>query len=124
MDRATLEHFEELLIMKREEEIEQLMDLEKRFSETQKDSSNDLSSYPLHIADLATDTETKETESMLISSYGNMLADIDRALKKVYSGEYGKCENCGEEISEKRLEAIPWAKLCIQCKREEEARGL
>jgi len=110
--------------MKREEEIEQLMDLEKRFAQTQKESSNDLSAYPLHIADLATDAETKETESMLISSYGNMLADIDRALKKIYSGEYGKCAKCDKEISEKRLEAIPWVKLCIKCKREEETRGL
>ena len=124
MDRAKLEHFEELLIMKREEEIEQLMDLEKRFGQTQKEASNDLSAYPLHIADLATDTEVKETESMLISSYGNVLADIDRALKKIYSGEYGKCEKCGKEIGEKRLEAIPWAKLCIECKRQEEERSL
>lgn len=45
---------------------------------------------------------------------------IEKALKKIEAGEYGKCESCGEEIGLKRLEARPVTDLCIRCKEEEE----
>lgn len=44
------------------------------------------------------------------------LKDVNLALEKVEKGEYGKCEKCGKEIEEKRLEAIPEARLCMKCK--------
>lgn len=43
------------------------------------------------------------------------LTKIDNALIRIQEDEYGKCENCGGEIGEKRLEAIPYADLCIKC---------
>lgn len=43
-----------------------------------------------------------------------MLADIDRALAKVEDGTYGTCDACGEPIPEGRLEALPWATLCVR----------
>ena len=49
-----------------------------------------------------------------------LLAKIDSALQKMELGEYGACENCGEEIGLKRLEARPVAELCIDCKAEQE----
>lgn len=49
-----------------------------------------------------------------------LLAKIDGALRKIADGEYGLCENCGEEIGLKRLEARPVAELCIECKSEQE----
>jgi RNA polymerase-binding protein DksA len=49
-----------------------------------------------------------------------MLAAIDAALGRVEAGTYGTCESCGREISPERLEAYPWASLCIDCKREAE----
>lgn len=45
---------------------------------------------------------------------------IDKALKKIEKGEYGTCEECGEDIGMKRLEARPVTDLCIKCKEEEE----
>ena len=52
----------------------------------------------------------------------NMLQDIQDALQKIEDGTYGECENCGEDISIARLEANPMAKLCVDCKSEEEVR--
>ena len=52
----------------------------------------------------------------------NMLQDIQDALQKIENGTYGECENCGEDISIARLEANPMAKLCVDCKSEEEVR--
>lgn len=48
------------------------------------------------------------------------LQKINRALKKIESGEFGICEVCDEEISIKRLEARPVTTLCIRCKEEQE----
>ena len=49
-----------------------------------------------------------------------LLAKIEEALQKIEQGVYGECENCGEEIGLKRLEARPVAELCIDCKSEQE----
>ncbi len=49
-----------------------------------------------------------------------LLNKIEAALDKIERGEYGKCENCGEEIGLKRLQARPVAELCIDCKAEQE----
>jgi DnaK suppressor protein len=49
-----------------------------------------------------------------------LLRKIDKALNKIESGEFGICDNCGEEIGVKRLEARPVAEMCIRCKEENE----
>ena len=51
-----------------------------------------------------------------------LINKIEKALEKIKDGSFGICEKCGEEISEKRLEARPVATLCIRCKEEEELR--
>lgn len=51
-----------------------------------------------------------------------LLKKIDKALRKIETGEYGECESCGEPIGVKRLEARPVTDLCIRCKEEQERR--
>jgi DnaK suppressor protein len=51
-----------------------------------------------------------------------VLAEIEAALKRIDDGTYGICTNCGKEIPPERLEARPWATLCIDCKRQREGR--
>ena len=46
--------------------------------------------------------------------YGQ-LREVDLALERLSSGEYGTCANCGTSISSKRLQAVPWATLCVEC---------
>ena len=50
---------------------------------------------------------------MLVASLSDQLSDVERALAKLASGEYGKCETCGNDITEPRLEAMPAARHCI-----------
>jgi DnaK suppressor protein len=45
---------------------------------------------------------------------------IDAALKRIQAEEYGVCANCQEEMQQKRLEAVPWAKHCISCQEKME----
>ncbi len=52
----------------------------------------------------------------LVQGLRSNLLDVERALSKMDRGTYGRCERCGEPIAVERLEAIPWARLCIGCK--------
>lgn len=55
-----------------------------------------------------------------LDSHRQLLRDIDECLRKIQEGTYGFCEECGEEISQKRLNVIPTATLCIDCKENKE----
>jgi RNA polymerase-binding protein DksA len=73
-----------------------------------------------HLAETATVTLDREIDYTLEENSTRMLAQIDAALKRVSDGTYGKCTSCGREIVAERLDAYPWAALCIDCKREAE----
>ena len=73
-----------------------------------------------HLGDTATATLDREIDYTLEDNSGRMLAQIDAALARVDAGTYGTCTNCGRPIAEERLEATPWASLCIDCQREAE----
>jgi RNA polymerase-binding protein DksA len=66
-----------------------------------------------HMADNATDTVDREIDSTLEENSEQVLAEIDAALERIEAGTYGTCEACGKPIGEERLEALPWARLCI-----------
>jgi len=79
-----------------------------------------LPTYTYHIADVGTDVAQREEQSIVTTTVYNILRDIELALTKIREGGYGICEKCGKDISEDRLEAMPYARLCLECKREEE----
>ena len=70
--------------------------------------------------DLATISHSKELLYNLHESDFQRLKSIQEALKRMERGEYGECIRCGEDINEKRLMAVPWATLCIQCQENAE----
>ena len=73
-----------------------------------------------HLAETATVTLDREIDYTLEENSTRMREAIDAALARIESGTFGKCTRCGREIPEPRLEAYPWASLCIDCKREAE----
>jgi DnaK suppressor protein len=73
-----------------------------------------------HLAETATATLDREIDYTLEENSTRMLVAIDASLKRIDEGTYGTCANCRQEIVEPRLEAYPWASLCIDCKREAE----
>jgi len=73
-----------------------------------------------HLAETATATLGREIDYTLGENSGEVLAQIDAALQRIEQGTYGTCTNCGREIRIERLEATPWASLCIDCKRQVE----
>jgi DnaK suppressor protein len=74
----------------------------------------------LHLADSATETVDREIELSLEDNADHILAAIDGALARIDAGTYGQCQRCGRQIDAERLEALPYATQCIECKRLEE----
>jgi RNA polymerase-binding protein DksA len=73
-----------------------------------------------HLAETATATLDREIDYTLEENAAHVLTAIDAALGRIDNGSYGVCARCGRAISPERLEARPWASLCIDCQREEE----
>lgn len=123
MKKKDLERFERLLLEKRKEIMQELGLWKKNVADTtQRDASGDLSSYSYHMADQGTDAEEREKAFLLASKSGRLLYHIDEALRRIKDKTYGKCQECGGEISMPRLEAVPHARLCIDCKEKEEKK--
>jgi RNA polymerase-binding transcription factor len=72
------------------------------------------------LADTATETYDRELDYTLEENSEHVLEEIEAALKRIEEGTYGVCTNCGKQIAEERLEALPWATLCIDCARNRE----
>ena len=85
-----------------------------------RDSAGDLSGYSFHMADAGTDAYEREKAFQFASTDARLLQDLDEALRRLYRGEYGTCESCGNAIAKARLEAMPTARLCRDCKEKEE----
>ena len=73
-----------------------------------------------HLGDAATITFDREMDHSLEENSGHVLAAIDEALKRIEEGTFGTCARCGKPIAEARLDAMPYATKCIDCKRLEE----
>ncbi len=122
-----LDFFKKLILKKKMELYEELGYLESsNMQSTAQDLTGNLSSYSFHMADQGTDTSDREIAFCLASREGRYLHHLNEALKRIEDGSYGQCRACGAFISKERLEAVPHATLCIECKKVEEKkeRGL
>ncbi len=70
-----------------------------------------------HIADSATETYMRELDGGLEENAEHLLVEIEAALERIEDGSYGSCAVCGRPIGEERLDAVPYATLCIDDKR-------
>jgi len=112
LTQRELQKFKELLLAKRNESLDSVSTMEV---ETLRRERSDLSSRPIHMADLGTDSYEQEFTLELMDSERKLIAEIDDALNRIEDGTYGICEVGGEPIPKQRLEAIPWARYCVAC---------
>jgi DnaK suppressor protein len=122
MKKKDLDKYEKLLLAKRAELLEELGLLQKSGQSTLKDAAGEISSYSTHMADQGTDSFEREKSFQLASKSGRFLHHIDEALLRIKDKTYGKCQECGKQISTARLEAVPHARFCIECKEKEEIK--
>ena len=112
---ADTEHFKQILLEKRREILRNVNEFEdEALKKSRLDAAGDLSSMPIHMADIGTDNYEQEFALGLMDSERKLLREIDDALGRIEQKTYGICEGTGKPIPKARLEAQPWAKYCIE----------
>lgn len=127
MDKKRAELLERRLLEEREQVLKELGFFDENYHDTTRTASGDLSAYSFHMADQGTDAMEREKAFLFASQEGRQLYQIDSALRRLYQSpeRFGNCELCGEGIGWERLDALPYATLCLACKeREENGRGV
>ncbi|MFL5919534.1 MAG: TraR/DksA C4-type zinc finger protein [Gaiellaceae bacterium] len=122
MSAIDTNHFRDLLLEERKRVASAIQNLHDDHPGSMSEETGEDAVYDNHLADTATDTYDRELDYSLEENSEHVLADIDAALGRIEDGTYGTCTNCGKQIPEERLEARPWATLCIDCQRERERR--
>lgn len=90
---------------------------------SRQDASGDLSSMPIHMADMGSDTFEQDFTLGLIENEEQELGAIEDAMERIDEGTFGVCEECSKPIPKERMKAIPHAALCLECKKKEEGEG-
>ena len=108
---AEISKFKALLLAKRNEILGNVLSME---DETLRRQRSDLSNMPIHMADAGSDNYEIEHTLGLMDSERKLIREIDDALDRVENGTYGICEGSEKSIPKARLEAIPWAKYCVE----------
>lgn len=90
---------------------------------SRQDATGDLSSMPIHMADMGSDTFEQDFTLGLIENEEAELGAIEDAMERIEEGTFGVCEECSKPIPRERLKAIPHAALCLECKKKEEGEG-
>jgi DnaK suppressor protein len=115
LSKSELKHFRELLIEKLKEIIGDVDQIESEaLKRSRLDATGDLSSMPIHMADIGSDNYEQEFALGLMNSERKIVLEIFAALKRIEEGTYGVCEGTGEPIPKARLEGIPWARYCVE----------
>ncbi len=110
-----IDEFRQMLLEKRAEILGDVTTLHSEARhQNRSEAAGDLSSMPIHMADLGTDNYELEFTLGLIEGERTILKEIDEALERIERGEYGLCLATGQPIGKARLRARPWAKYCYE----------
>jgi RNA polymerase-binding protein DksA len=113
------EHFKQRLLDERARVQEALDYLHEENPGSMEDETQEIPSDN-HPADYASITVDREIDYTLEENEGRVLVAIDDALKRIDDGTFGTCRSCEQQIALERLEALPYATHCVDCKRKEE----
>jgi RNA polymerase-binding protein DksA len=121
MTQLDTERFRTILVEERQRVLDAISYLHEETPGSLADETEEIvGSADNHPAETASATLDREIDYTLEENSEHVLAEIEGALQRIESGTYGICRTCGQPISEERLEAIPYATQCIDCKRREE----
>ena len=85
------------------------------------ETMSDVNSRQGDLADQASGNNEVHIQLKLKQTDAKILQAIDEALRRIEQGTYGICRDCGEPIASARLNAIPWARVCVSCKEKQKA---
>jgi DnaK suppressor protein len=116
LKKKEIEAYRKRLETRRGELVRKLSEFRDETKTVETDIAQDL-------ADKAESSYTKEFLLSLSDAEREQLFQIDAALKRIDKGEYGRCQTCQKEIGKKRLNALPWTPLCIECQEKSESEA-
>lgn len=123
MNQEKLNYFKTRLLAERQRLLDMVEGFERAgIHENMNDTAGELSAYDNHPADYGSQLAARQTDYGLLELTTNQLSSVSHALERVEQGGYGQCEACNKTIDINRLEALPYATLCVQCKGESENR--
>lgn len=123
MNKAELSAYKEQLLVLRARlrgDVSHLANAALKKSRSE--ANGDLSSMPIHMADIGSDNFEQEFTLSLMENEGGTLVQIETSLERIEEGSYGTCEECGAKIPKTRLNAIPYATLCVRCAETQEQK--
>ena len=121
MSQIDTDQFRQALLEEREKVVRTIDRLHEENPGSLEDETGDpVGGAENHPGDIATATFDREMDQTLEENSEHVLAAIDEALKRIDNGTYGVCQSCGRPIQPERLEFLPYATLCIDCKRRQE----
>jgi RNA polymerase-binding protein DksA len=118
MDKKFLEKMEKQLVSQKGDIISSLIADKENMQEIAETLEN-----PKDPADYASDDIDRKLIEAIGSTGLKRLKSIDSAISRIKQGKYGSCIKCGETIPKTRLEAIPYALMCVRCKEDEERKN-
>ncbi len=123
--KKQLAHLEKRLLNERDRALKALGLFDKRAKSGRESVDSDLSVYTDHMADQGTEAMEREKAAVSASKEGRYLYRIEEALRRLYNDpkNFGICHTCGTDVGVDRLDALPHARYCIDCKRKEESGG-
>jgi len=86
-------------------------------------ASGNLSNVPQHLADISTEAFEQEMSATLMQNARELQAEVAAALDRVEQGTFGKCQRCGRDIAEDRLQALPYTRYCVDCAQNAQEEG-
>lgn len=112
---ADVVRLQEMLLQKREAILANVGEIEgEALNRSRAEASGDLSYVPIHMADVGTDSYNQDVALSLANGERDLLREVDAALHRIEEGTYGFCEATGRPIPKTRLEAMPWARYCVE----------
>lgn len=122
MERSQLEHVEQRLLRERDRALRSLGRFQEQTQLSRDAADSDLSSYSFHMADQGTDAMEREKSFLFASKEGRYLYRVEEALRRLYKEpeKFGICQTCETPLPFDRLDALPHARYCLDCKTREE----
>lgn len=115
-NKQELEYFKKIILDKKKEILEELETLrDTMMDSTTGEYASENSTYSTHM-EQGTDAMEREKTFLFASREGKFLNHLEDALSRIGKGTYGRCSECGKLIEKERLEAVPHAQQCLQCK--------
>lgn len=122
LTKSQLDHLEQRLLDERSRALRSLGLFDQMAKADRESADSDLSAYTDHMADQGTEAMEREKAALFATKEGRYLYRIEEALRRLYDdpNNFGTCHTCGTAVRFGRLDALPHARYCIDCKVKEE----